>query len=148
MNFIFPSCTLHFFINNLLYEFYFHNLRVPDDREWNPLMYVGDIYLRSLLSCIKNELSREEQERPYRGEEMTMCLLLGTRDKDPRKYYMDWVKVFYSKLQSYKIDPWREVVYEKFEKLADRKLREARRSIMKRWIKIPHDFKVNKPHSP
>lgn len=37
-------------IRNLLCEFYLHNYVVPHDKEWNPLLYIGDIHLRELMS--------------------------------------------------------------------------------------------------
>ena len=38
-------------IKNLLCELYMHNLVFPNNREWNPLMYVvGDIQLREFMS--------------------------------------------------------------------------------------------------
>lgn len=30
-------------LQNLLYELYTHNLVVPDDSNWNSLLYVGDV---------------------------------------------------------------------------------------------------------
>ena len=51
---------------NLLYELFLHNLAVPDNRDWNPLPYVGDIQLRALMSWIQNEISRENQVHQYR----------------------------------------------------------------------------------
>lgn len=74
-------------------------------------MYVGDIQLKALMSFIKNELSREEKVRHYRGEEMTMIFLLRLEAKDPRTYCMDWLNVADTKLGSQKINPLREATY-------------------------------------
>lgn len=40
---------------NLLCEFYLHNYPAPNDNDWNPLLYIGDIHIRSLMSWIQNE---------------------------------------------------------------------------------------------
>lgn len=39
-------------VKNLLCELYLHNYVVPNDHDWNPLIYIGDIYLKEFMSWI------------------------------------------------------------------------------------------------
>lgn len=47
-------------IKNLLCELYLHNYVVSYDTEWNPLLYIGDIHLKALMSWIQNEINMGE----------------------------------------------------------------------------------------
>lgn len=40
---------------NFLCEFYLHNYAVPNDNDWNPLLYIDDIHIRAPMSWIQNE---------------------------------------------------------------------------------------------
>ena len=42
--------TLPSWQHNLLCELYLHNFIIPLETQWNPLLYIGDIHLRSLMS--------------------------------------------------------------------------------------------------
>ena len=46
----FQSVPIH--MKNLLCELYLHNLVVPNETEWNSLLYVGDVQLRIVMSWI------------------------------------------------------------------------------------------------
>lgn len=46
-------------IKYLLYELFLHNLVVPNNKYWNPILYVGDIQLKTLMSWIQNEFSKK-----------------------------------------------------------------------------------------
>lgn len=46
-------------VKNLLCELYMYNLVVLDDRDWNPLMFVGEIKVREFMSWDKNEITKK-----------------------------------------------------------------------------------------
>lgn len=73
-------------IKNFLYEFYLHNYIVPDDVDWNPLLYIGDIYLRPLMSWVQNEIARGEQFQIHRKEELDLSLPLRAESREPRDF--------------------------------------------------------------
>lgn len=83
----------HAAIQNLLCELFLHNLEVPNDRVCNPLLYVGDIQLRALMSWIQNEISWESQAKVYRELEEEIPLYLRLEAKDPKTYYYVWLKI-------------------------------------------------------
>lgn len=47
--------TLPSWQQNLLCELYVHNFIIPIETQWNPLLYIGDIHLRALMSWMHNE---------------------------------------------------------------------------------------------
>ena len=42
--------TLPSWQKNLLCELYLHNFIIPQETKWNPLLYIGDVHLRALMS--------------------------------------------------------------------------------------------------
>ena len=42
--------TLQSWQQNFLCELYVHNFIMPLETQWNPLLYIGDIHLRALMS--------------------------------------------------------------------------------------------------
>lgn len=57
-------------LQNFLCELYDHNFSVLDNRDWNSLLYVGDVQFRVVMSWIQNEISHETQAALYRQKEM------------------------------------------------------------------------------
>jgi hypothetical protein len=59
---------------NLLCEFYLHNYLLPDNIDWNPNHFIGDINLRDFQFVLENELKRAHEKELYKGEEMIVPL--------------------------------------------------------------------------
>ena len=57
-------------LQNILCELYVHNLAVPNNKDWNSLLYVGDVQFRAIMSWMQNKISRESQAAPYREKEI------------------------------------------------------------------------------
>ena len=89
---------------NLLCELHLHNHAIPNDKEWNPLLYVGDIQL-AYMSWVQNELNRENQARPYRHEEVDIPLPIRPEARDVCHYYYDWPKITKIDARSENISP-------------------------------------------
>lgn len=70
-------------IKNLLCEFYLHNYVVTSDNEWNPLLYIGDIQLKALISWTQNEISMGAHAKTYRNLEFDCPLPLRAEAKNP-----------------------------------------------------------------
>lgn len=79
-------------IHNFLCDIFLHNLAVLDNREHNPLLCIGDIQLRSLISWIKNKINRDVHAKSYRELEEEIPLYLRPKDRDPKTCYYDWLK--------------------------------------------------------
>ena len=56
---------------NLLCELYVHNFVIPTETEWNPLLYIGDVHLKALMSWISNEENYDRHLNDYKEEERT-----------------------------------------------------------------------------
>ena len=76
-------------IHNFLCELLLYNFAVPNNREWNPLLYVGDIKLRALMTWVQNKISREIQAKSYRELEEEIPLYLRYEARDPKTFYYD-----------------------------------------------------------
>ena len=63
--------TLPTWQQNLLCELYVHNFVIPAETEWNPLLYIGDVYLKARMSWMSNEANYDRQLVNYRDEERT-----------------------------------------------------------------------------
>ena len=48
-----------------------HNFVIPTETQWNPLLYIGDIHLRALMSWMHNEANYDRQLNNYRDDERT-----------------------------------------------------------------------------
>ena len=69
-------------VKKFLCELFLYNLVEPDCRDWNPLLYVGDIQLQALMSWIQNEISREHQAQQYIEMEYEIPLFLRPKAKN------------------------------------------------------------------
>ena len=76
-------------LKNLLCELYLHNLAMPNDTEWNSLLYIGDVQLRAVMSWMENEISREHQVTPYRNNEMKVPLFMRPEVQNTRQIFLD-----------------------------------------------------------
>lgn len=56
-------------LKNNLCEFYLHGFLIPSKTEWNPLLYIGDIHLRSLMSWASNKTNYGRQLETYKEAE-------------------------------------------------------------------------------
>ena len=63
--------TLPTWQQNLLCELYVHNFVIPTETKWNPLLYIEDVHLKSLMSWMSNEANYDRQLVNYRDEERT-----------------------------------------------------------------------------
>ena len=60
-------------------------------------MYVGDIQLRAFTSWIQNEITSQNQAKPYTNVEELEPLYLMPEARDPWTYYYDLSEVTISK---------------------------------------------------
>jgi hypothetical protein len=95
-------------LQNLLCELYVHNFAIPDNRDWNSLLYVGDVQFRAVMSWIQNEISRETQAAPYREKEMLEPLNIRPEVQNTRRTFYDWLSVTNNPSGAAKIYPVRE----------------------------------------
>lgn len=70
-------------VKNLLCEFYLHNYVVTSNNEWNPLLYIGDIHIKALMSWVQNEINMVTQAKTYRNLEFDCPLPLRAEAKNP-----------------------------------------------------------------
>lgn len=77
----------------MICEFYLHNYVVASDSEWNPLLYIGDIHIKALMSWIQNEISMGAQAKAYKDFEFDCPLALRKEEKEPRVLYYEWHKL-------------------------------------------------------
>ena len=54
---------------NLLCELYVHKFVIAAKIEWNPLLYIGDVHLKALMSWMSNEENYDRQLNDYKDEE-------------------------------------------------------------------------------
>ena len=78
-------------LKNLLCELYLHNLALPNDIEWNSILYIGHVQLIAVMSWMQNEISREHQAMSYRDKEMIVPLFMRTKVKNSRWTSLDWI---------------------------------------------------------
>ena len=51
--------------------------------EWNPLLYIGDVHLKALMSWMSNEANYDRQLNEYRDEERAELLPLRAESSKP-----------------------------------------------------------------
>ena len=102
-------------IKNFLCKFFLYNFAVPNNRDWNPLIYVCDIQLRALMSWIQNEIRRVIQDKYYRELKVEMSLLLRAKAKDPKTYYYDWLNIAPFESSGRAIYPFREATFYEYK---------------------------------
>lgn len=98
-------------LNNLLYELYLDNLIVPNDIEWNSLLYIGDVLLRAVMSWMLNEISREHQAAPYRENKMIVPLLMRLEVQNSRRSFLDWISILDNPSRAHKVCSVREQAF-------------------------------------
>lgn len=76
-------------VKNFFYEFYLHNYVVTSDNEWNPLLCIGGIHIKEIMSWVQNEIILGTQAKAYRNLEFDCPLPLRAKAKDPRLLYYD-----------------------------------------------------------
>ena len=72
-----------------------HNFIIPRETQWNPLLYIGDIHLRDLISWMYNEANYERQLNNYRDKERTKPLSLRAESDKPEEILRDWFRISY-----------------------------------------------------
>lgn len=70
-------------LRNSLCEFYLHGFLIPFEIEWNPLLYIGDIHLRSFMSWAENEANYGRQWETYEEAERNESVPLRPQSSDP-----------------------------------------------------------------
>lgn len=80
-------------LQNLLYELYIHNFVFLDDKDWNSLLYMGDVQFRAVMSWMQNEISKENQATPYREKEMFEPLYIQPQVQNIHKVFFDWLSL-------------------------------------------------------
>lgn len=66
-----------------------HNYVVTSDSEWNPLLYIGDIHIKALMSWIQNEINMGAQAKTHGDVEFDFPLPLRKEVKEPRVLYYE-----------------------------------------------------------
>ena len=84
---------------NLLCELYLHYFIIPHEIEWNPLLYIGDIHLRVLMSWMYNKTNYDRQLNAYRDLEKSEPLPLWDESRTPDDLLRDWFRLTYGKLK-------------------------------------------------
>lgn len=74
-------------VKNMLCEMYLHNFIVPNDPDWNSLLYIGEIHLRAFMSWIQNEVSWGKQFETYMERELHTPLPLRAKSSNPLDIY-------------------------------------------------------------
>lgn len=69
---------------------------MPNDTEWNSLLYIGDVKLKALMSWRQNEISREYQVAPYKENKMTTPLLMRLEVQNSQQKFLDWKLIKYT----------------------------------------------------
>ena len=80
-------------LQNLLCELYVHNLAVPNNKDWNSLLYVGDVQFRAIMSWMQNKIIQESQAAPYREKEMLEPLYIHLEVQNTHRVFFDWLSV-------------------------------------------------------
>lgn len=75
--------TLSSWQNNFLCELYLHNFIIPQETEWIPLLYIGDVHLRAFMSWMHNEINYDWQLDTYRDVERSEPLPLRAESHKP-----------------------------------------------------------------
>ena len=121
---------------------------MPNNREWNPLLYIGGIHLRSLVSWIQSKVHREVHVKSYREleEENTLFLMLEARD--PKTHYYDWTKITPSDTRSCVIYPLRDATFDEYVKMVDSEFPKAMKEIQWQWASMTKDLRNKDPYSP
>ena len=70
-----------------------HNFIIPHEIEWNPLLYIGDVHLRSLMSWTHNETNYDRKLDTYRDLEKFEPLPLRAESHKPYELLRDWFKL-------------------------------------------------------
>ena len=91
--------TLSSWQKNLLCELYMHNFIIPQDTQWNPLLYIRDVHLRALMSWMANETNYDPQLDAYREFERSEPLPLWAESSKPDELLRDWFRLTYGGLK-------------------------------------------------
>lgn len=70
-------------LKNSMCELYLHGYLIPIETEWNPLLYIGDIHLRALMSWVANKVNYGRQLETYEEAERDEPILLRAESSDP-----------------------------------------------------------------
>ena len=76
-------------------ELYVYNFVIPSETKWNPLLYIGDAYLKALMSWMSNEANYDRQLNDYRDEERVEPLPLRAKSSQPDEMLRDWFTLTY-----------------------------------------------------
>lgn len=60
-------------------DLYLHNFIIPQEIEWNPLLYIGDVHLRDFMSWMHNETNYDRKLDTYRDVERSKPLPLQAK---------------------------------------------------------------------
>ena len=85
--------TLPSWKKNLLCELYLHNFIIPHETKWNPLLYIGDVHLRALMSWMHNEKNYDRKLDAYRELEKFEPLSLRAESCKLDELLRDWLKL-------------------------------------------------------
>lgn len=76
-----------------LCEYDLQNYVVPEETEWNSLIFVGDLQVRALASYYSNEQFKGEIMEEYEEREKLVTLLIRKYSKDPNALIDEWLKL-------------------------------------------------------
>lgn len=72
-----------------------HNFIIPKETQWNPLLYIGDIDIRALMSWMQNEANYDRQLDNYRDQERIETLPLRAESNTLEEILRDWLRLTY-----------------------------------------------------
>lgn len=143
--------TLPSWQKNLLCELYIHNFKISQEIEWNPLLYIGDVHLRALMSWMSNETNYDSQMDAYRELERSEPLPLRAESSKPDDLLRDWFRLTYGGLKlkiREKVFSEREKVYKEYEALPNFAQQRALVGLRNHWSRLPEAFRKAEPHNP
>ena len=137
--------------HNLLCELYVHKFFIPVEIEWNPLLYIGDVHLKALMSSMSNEANYDRQLVNYSNEERIEPLPLRAESSQPEEMLQDWFTLTYGKSNPEirkKIFAARTKVYAENENFLYFAFQRAMTGARSRWARLPESPKNLEPHNP
>ena len=136
---------------NLLCKLYVHNFVIPSETEWNHFLYIGDVYLKSLMSWMSNEENYDRQLNNYRDEEGAKPLSLRVESSKLDEMLQDWFTLTYGNkdpIVREKIFSARTKVYVAYENFPYFSFQRAMIAVRSRWVRLSESLKKSKSHSP
>lgn len=120
---------------------------LSDDHDWNPLLYIGDLHLRTFMSSIHNETSWGQKFRTYKEREFQTPLPLRAESSNPIDIFHTWHRILYCPSYKNMIIHVREESYKEYEKVVETIGKLVMGYLSQRWNSLTDELKQVEPHS-